>query len=194
MKKSTDKELYLLLKDGNEKAFETLFHRYYPSLCLVARQYVEDDVKSEEIVQDMFVKMWSKRNELSVETSFKQYLLRSVKNQCINQLQHVKIRQKYAQKVKEDSKEGREPAFFMEFGLAEKIEASINSLPEKRKEIFKLSREDGLKYREIADQLGISVKTVEAQMGLALKQLREMLKDYKDYLIGIAFILKFKKQ
>ena len=80
----------------------------------------------------------------------------------------------------------------MEFGLAKKIELSINSLPERRKEIFKLSREDGLKYREIADQLGISVKTVEVQMGLALKQLREMLKDYQDYLIGFLIISKFK--
>ncbi len=192
MKKLTDKELCLLVKEGDEKAFETLFHRYYPSLCLLARQYVDDDEKAEEVVQDIFVKIWSKRKELSIETSFKQYLLRSVKNQCINQLQHLKIRQKHAQKVKDDSKENNGTTFFIEFGLAEKIEASIDSLPEKRKEIFKLSREDGLKYREIAEQLGISVKTVEAQMGLALKQLREMLKDYKDYLVGLMMIIKFE--
>ncbi len=192
MKNLTDSELYILLKQGDEKAFEHLFHKYYPSLCLFARQYMEDDEKAEEIVQDMFVKIWSKRKELTIETSFKQYLLRSVKNQCLNLLQHLKIRQKYAQKIKEDAKDDLGTPFLMEFGLAEKIEASINSLPEKRKEIFKLSREDGLKYREIADELGISVKTVEAQMGLALKQLREMLKDYKDYLVGLLMILKFE--
>jgi RNA polymerase sigma-70 factor (ECF subfamily) len=73
-------------------------------------------------------------------------------------------------------------------GLAQKIEESIESLPEKRKQIFKLSRDEGLKYKEIAERLGLSVKTVEAQMGLALKQLREKLKDYKDYFIGL-FIL-----
>ena len=91
MKKSTDKELCLLVKEGDEKAFETLFHRYYSSLCLLARQYVDDDEKAEEVVQDIFVKIWSKRKELLIETSFKQYLLRSVKNQCINQLNKTLI-------------------------------------------------------------------------------------------------------
>ena len=194
MEKQSDKELYFGLKNSDEKAFEILFHRYYPSMCLYACQFIEDEEKAEEIVQDMFVKIWSKRNELDIESSFKQYLLRSIKNQCLNQLQHLKIRQKYAEKVKEESRfEPNANGFFMEFGLNEKIEDSINALPERRKEIFRLSREEGLKYKEIAEQLNISVKTVEAQMGLALKQLRELLKDYKDYLLGLVMILKVEK-
>ncbi|MGQ8335651.1 RNA polymerase sigma-70 factor [Sunxiuqinia sp. A32] len=191
MKKRTDKELYFELKGGDEHALEILFHKYYASLCLYALQFLEDEEKAEEFVQDMFVKIWTKREELNIETSFKQYLLRSIKNQCINYIQHLKIRQKYAQKVKDELKqESDSPSFYMEFGLAEKIENSIDSLPEKRKAIFKMSREDGLKYREIADKLGISVKTVEVQMGLALKQLREMLKDYQDYMIDLFIFYK----
>ena len=72
---------------------------------------------------------------------------------------------------------------FIEIDLVQKIEESINSLPEKRREIFRLSREEGLKYREIAQKLNISIKTVEAQMGLAIKNLREKLKDYKQFLM-----------
>ncbi len=190
MNKPDDRELYQKLKIGDEKAFETLFHKYYASLCLYANQFLQDDDKSEEIVQDTFVKIWTKRKEISIDSSVKHYLFRTIRNQCINAIQHLKIRQKHAQKVLDDTKPETGSAYFMEIGLAEKIEASIDSLPKKRQEIFRLSREEGLKYREIAEQLNISVKTVEAQMGLALKQLREMLKDYQDYLVGLFMILK----
>jgi len=186
MEKRTDKELFFEMKSGSEKAFEILFHKYYSPLCLYASQFLDDDDKAEEFVQDMFVKIWCKRTDLNIETSLKQYLLRSIKNQCINYIQHLKIRQKHAKKTKDEYVSGNDsPSFFMEFGLAEKIENSIDLLPEKRKAIFKMSREEGLKYREIAEKLGISIKTVEVQMGIALKQLREMLKDYQDYLIGL---------
>lgn len=190
MNKPDDKELYKNLKIGDEKAFETLFHKYYASLCLYATQFLLDDDKAEEIVQNAFVKIWAKRDEISIDTSVKHYLYRSIKNQCINHIQHLKIRQKHAQTVLDEARPESDPGYFMEIGLAEKIEASIDSLPKKRKEIFRLSREEGLKYREIAEQLNISIKTVEAQMGLALKQLREMLKDYQDYLIGLILILR----
>ena len=82
-------------------------------------------------------------------------------------------------------REVNESDYFLEVGLSDKIAEAIESLPEKRRQIFKLSREQGLKYQEIADQLGLSVKTVETHMGLALKQLREQLRDYKDYFIGL---------
>ena len=194
MEKLGDKELFSKLKNDDEKAFEVLFHRYYSSMCLFACQFIEDEEKAEEVVQDMFVKIWSKREQLFIDSSFKQYLFRSIKNQCLNQLQHLKIRQKYAQKVKEDATyEPHTSGFLMEFGLNEKIEDSINSLPTRRREIFKMSREEGLKYKEIAEQLNISVKTVEAQMGLALKQLRVLLKDYQDYLLGLMMFLKVKR-
>jgi len=80
--------------------------------------------------------------------------------------------------------------YYLEIDLIKRIEKSINSLPPKRKEIFRLSREQGLKYKEIADKLGISVKTVEAQMGLALKYLREDLKEFSNYSITLFIMLK----
>ena len=186
MKTQNEKELFYQLKHGSKIAFETIFNQYYASLCLFASRMLNDDEKAEEIVQDLFVNLWSKRANIQVDSSLKHYLFRSVKNLCLNQLQHLKIREKYAQKAKENLElRYQENDYFIEVGLSRKIEESIESLPEKRKQIFKLSREEGLKYKEIAEQLNLSIKTVEAQMGLALKQLREKLKDYKDHFIGL---------
>lgn len=187
MKTKNEKELFIQLKKGDKIAFEAIFNNYYASLCIYANRMLNDDEKAEEIVQNLFVNLWSKRKNLDVESSLKYYLFRSVRNHCLNQLQHLKIREKYAQKVIENQDiEIHDHDYFIEVDLAKKIQESIESLPEKRRQIFKLSREEGLKYKEIAEKLNLSVKTVEAQMGLALKQLREKLKDYKDYFIGLA--------
>jgi RNA polymerase sigma-70 factor, ECF subfamily len=186
-----DKELYLRLKEGDEGAFNTLFRKYYSAMCLFANQFLHDRELAEEIVQDMFVKMWEKQAVLNIETSVKQYLFRAVRNHCLNQIQHEKIKKQYANKVLETaSQEINVDQYYLEVDLVRRIEKSIESLPPKRKEIFRLSREQGLRYKEIADALGISVKTVEAQMGLALKYLREDLKDFSNYLMTLFLILK----
>jgi RNA polymerase sigma-70 factor (ECF subfamily) len=143
---------------------------------------IHDDDSAEEIVQDFFVRLWEKRNQIHIETSVKNYFFRSVKNLCLNHIQHDKTKIRYSQHVRtEGEKQTSGEDLFFEMDLSEKIEESINSLPEKRQEIFRLSREEGLKYREIADRLNISVKTVEAQMGLAIKTLREKLKKYNTF-------------
>ncbi len=191
MDKLSDKELFLDLQRDDEHAFEKLFHKYYAPLCLYVCHTFGDREKAEEIVQEVFVKIWIKRHELNIETSVENYLFRSVKNQCLNQVQHQKAEQKYIRATIEDSMNGIDySCCFMEVDLREKIRESIEALPERRREIFRMSREEGMKYQEIADKLGISVKTVEVHMGLALKQLREMLQDYRDILIGVVLFKK----
>jgi len=186
-----DKELYLKLRDGDERAFQALFRKYYRAMCHFANQFLADSDIAEEIVQEMFVKIWEKRSVLNIETSVKHYLFRSVRNHCLNQIQHEKIKKQYASKVLESASQEFNPDdYFLEVDLVQRIEKSIESLPPKRREIFRLSRERGMKYKEIADALDISVKTVEAQMGLALKHLREELKDFSNYLITLFSIQK----
>lgn len=180
MKSSEEKILFDKIKDNDEKAFEKLFHKYYGHLCLFASRILQDEISAEEIVQDFFVKLWEKRKQLSIETSVKSYLYRSIRNLCFNLIEHNNIKLKHAQSVISNHKNHlADDDGFNEIDLAKKIEDSIQSLPEKRREIFRLSREEGLKYREIAEKLNISIKTVEAQMGLAFKTLREKLKHYK---------------
>ena len=126
----------------------------------------------------------------SISSSVKNYFFRLVKNLCLNYLQHNKIKNRFAQEtIKELQTNLDDEDNYFEVDLAQKIEESIESLPEKRKEIFKLSREKGLKYREIADKLNVSIKTVETQMGLAIKTLREKLSDYKS--LFLLFLMLF---
>lgn len=186
-----DNELYFKLKGGDEHAFQSLFRKYYSAMCHFACQFLNDRELAEEVVQDMFVKIWEKRAVLNIETSVKHYFFRSVRNHCLNQIQHDKIKQQYANKVIESAhQEIATEQYFLEVDLMNRIEKSIDSLPPKRKEIFRLSREQGMKYKEIAETLNISVKTVEAQMGLALKYLREDLKEFSNHLMTLFLILK----
>jgi len=187
-----DKELYLKVKEGDERAFQTLFRKYYSAMCHFARQFLNDSELAEETVQDMFVKIWEKRENLNIETSVKHYFFRSVRNHCLNQIQHEKIKKQYAGMVLNTAHHEINPdQYFLEIDLVHRIEKSIDSLPPKRKEIFRLSREQGMKYKEIAETLNISIKTVEAQMGLALKHLRYELRDFRNHLI--TFFLFSKK-
>ncbi len=192
MKPQQEKDLFEEIRNDNEKAFEHLFHDYYGHLCLFASGILKDEISAEEIVQDFFVKLWEKRKQLTIKTSVKSYLFQSIKNLCLNFIQHNKTKLRYAQSVLSnlENKQSDED-YFTEIDLAEKIEESIRSLPVKRQEIFRMSREDGLKYREIAKKLNISIKTVEAQMGLAIKTLRNKLKIYNT--LFTLFLCFYKK-
>ncbi len=190
MNQTDEMVLFDLVKEGDEKAFETLFRSYYGNLCHFCSKITGSNEAAEEIVQDFFVKLWDKKHQINIDTSVKSYLFRSVKNLCLNFIKHNNIKEKFA-KHAEVWNETTFDNNFVEVDLAEKIEESINSLPEKRREIFRLSREEGLKYKEIAEKLNLSIKTVEAQMGLAIKTLREKLKDYNTFLtLFFAFFQK----
>jgi len=191
MDKTDDIELFLKLKEGDEKAFQKLFVKYYSFMCNYAFQFLKDNELAEETVQDMFVKIWEKRTVINIETSVKHYFFRSIRNQCLNLIQHEKIKKQYAAKMHESSYQDIDPEqFYLEVDLIQRIETSIEALPPKRREIFRLSREQGMKYKDIAETLSISIKTVEAQMGLALKHLRAELKDFSKYLMTLFFIIK----
>lgn len=179
MENQTYNDIFDKIKKGDEQAFKILFHTFYKSLCNYAIQFLEDIEDAEEVSQDIFVKLWEKRSTIEIKTSVKNYLFRSVRNQCLNQIKHKKIKQQYVNTIKEISKQDINIShYFIEPDLAKKIGKAINLMPEKRKNIFRLSREEGLKYKEIAKKLNISEKTVEAHMGLALKYLRKKLKIY----------------
>ena len=168
------------LKSGDEKAFEQIFREYYQGLVGYAIKMLKEKEGAEEIVQEVFVKIWEKRETVEIKTSLKSYLFRSVHNHCLNQIKHIEIRENYKQDNKERIEREQEDFTekFNQFELQRQIEQAINELPEQRQKIFRLSRFEGLKYREIAEQLDVSVKTVEAQMGKALKSMREALKEY----------------
>ncbi|WP_320111036.1 RNA polymerase sigma-70 factor [Draconibacterium orientale] len=187
-----ENNLFINIQQGDERAFEKLFKLYYGYLCNFATKIIADDVAAEEIVQEFFVKFWERRANLSVESSLKNYLFRSVKNLCLNHIKHSNIKLQHAQKVIAESETSNFNNDYIEVDLAADIAKSIEELPEKRREIFRLSREEGLKYREIAEKLNISIKTVEAQMSLAIKSLRDKLKKYNTFIFYF-FVSRTKK-
>ncbi|MDP4205146.1 MAG: RNA polymerase sigma-70 factor [Bacteroidota bacterium] len=187
-----DNDLFLALKNrDDEMAFEAIFKTYYRYLCLLAMHYLRDSAESEEVVEDVFLLLWEKRKEIVIRSSLRNFLFSSVKNRCINIIEHEKVKNNYRRHQMEAQNEAiirYSENDFPEIDAFKKIEDCIASLPEKRREIFVLSRQKGLKYKEIANQLNISVKTVETQMGLALKQLRNQLRDLGDSFSTLLFI------
>jgi RNA polymerase sigma-19 factor, ECF subfamily len=172
-------ELLQSLKYGDEKSFKKIFEKHYRSLCITSMFFINDIDASEDIVQELFVKLWEQRVTLSINTSLKSYLNTAIKNSCKNYILHQKVKKKYENNFSQSDRVNiSRDGLFTDPYLNEKIISSINLLPPKCKLIFEMSRFKGYKYREIADELNISQKTVEAQMGKALAFLYQSLKKY----------------
>ena len=173
----------------SEQAFEQLFRDYYPRLCAFALSLLHDREEAEEIVQTLFCRLWEQRDSIDITNSVQAYLFRAVRNASLNQIKKTQIREAY--KVMNLDNINSYPEFqpdrITQSELSKRLEKAIAGLPEQCRLIFKMSRFEALKYREIAEQLGLSIKTVENQMGKALKILRGEMSDFITILI--AFIL-----
>ncbi len=161
-------------------SFETLFRQYYQMLCTYAYRFVNDTDTAEEIVQELFYKIWEKREELQIHVSVKSYLFSAVHNRCLKFIEHKNVEARYRNYyLQHESEVDTENHTHSNVGeLQVIIDQTLDSLPERCGRIFRLNRFEGLKYHEIALKLSISIKTVEANMGKALKMLRKNLKDY----------------
>lgn len=161
---------------GDRAAFEALFRAHYRPLCAFAVGYLKDMDKAEDLVQDLFFRLWLDRAKVNVTTSVKAYLFASVRNRCLNALK-AGAKGRALNEEADDRLDEEERSEDEHAERIARVQAAIEALPEERRKVFKLSRYEGLKYHEIASRLGISVKTVENQMGSALKFLRQELKD-----------------
>jgi RNA polymerase sigma-70 factor (ECF subfamily) len=161
----------------SDKAFEHLFKTHYRPLHAYANVMLKDSDAAEEIVQAMFLKFWEKRSLLHVQTSVKAYLYKCIYNDSLNYIRNQKTKTKYEDFTVLTMNRHHEPASF-QTELQQNLSLALNDLPEQCRTVFQMSRFEELKYREIAEQLGISIKTVENHMGKALKILRVKLADF----------------
>ncbi len=173
------------LRAGDSKSFDLLFDHYYDKLCNYVASIIRDNDIAEDIVQDLFANLWVNRKKNTVKSSFSSYLFRSAYNASLDYLKQLNVKSRYQAGILEQLPSFHDSMEFME--LLEALEESIEQLPEQCRAIFKLSRFESLKYREIAQKLSVSENTVDTQIRRALKKLRE---DFKDYLISaVAFIV-----
>jgi len=167
-------------KAGDQSAYEMIFRFYYPGLVLFASQYVMYEEDAEEIVQDFFVRVWQKRDQVNQTGTLKPYFFTSVKNSSLNFLYKQKHQDKLIQEIVKISENNLlyQPDVFVMSDLQDAIRKAVNSLPPKCREVFILSRINGLKNEDIANKLNLSKRTVETHVSNGLKQLRIELKDY----------------
>lgn len=179
------------MQQGDTSALEYFFQEYMELLYYRALGYVKEPLVAEDIVQEVFIRFWDNRRELNLSISVPAYLTRAVINACKNYLEHVCVQQKYEQQYKAENQEAEE---FWDYdadeleALRERLNVFIDSLPEKCREIFVLACVEGLKYREVAERLDVSVNTVKTQVKSAYAKLRSDfgLKD-REYILLLLY-------
>ena len=182
-------QLIQSLARRDEASFEQVFKTHFKNLHAYACSITKEETVAEEVVQNVFVKLWERSEALSISGSVPAYLYRAVYNESLNYLKHQKVRSAYGQHVvhtmKNETEHGGKKLQLKE--LEGRLAEAMNDLPEQCRTIFQLSRFEELRYREIADRLGLSIKTVENQMGKALKILRIKLVDFLTLTIFILY-------
>ena len=168
------------LQQRDEAAFEQVFKNHYKNLHGYAFAILKDEVMAEEMVQNVFYKLWERHHNLSITGSLSAYLYRAVHNESLNFLKHQKVRAEHRLYVSHrgESVTATASGKLQAKELESKLGAALNELPEQCRTVFQMSRFEELRYREIAERLNISVKTVENHMGKALRILREKLVDF----------------
>ena len=168
-----DLNLWSRVQDDDEKAFEMLFHKYFYTLCLLSKRYTHDLTTSREVIQDLFIDLWEKRKLLSINSSLRTYLASAARYNSIRRTNENRKFINITDAIHDSSDELFDHLEYAELQSA--ILAAIDKLPDQCKKVFLMSRFEMLKYSDIARQLNISVKTVEAHIGKALKLMQQAM-------------------
>ena len=175
------------IQQGDQKAFDALFRRYYLALCAYGHRFVDLE-DAEEIVQDSLLWIWENRENLFIETSLSSYLFKMIYRKALNKLAHIDATQRADTRFYEEMQEMlQDTDLYQVEELTQRIKDAIATLPESYREAFVMHRFRDMSYKEIAEILGVSPKTVDYRIQQALKQLRVDLKDYLPLLLPILF-------
>ncbi|MFV0417632.1 MAG: RNA polymerase sigma-70 factor [Dysgonomonas sp.] len=173
-----DAQLLARLKENNHKSYSILFQTYYKDLVLFAGSIIQDRATCEDIVQNIFLKLWNERDTLTIETSLKSYLIRATRNSCIDHIRHRKIVDTYINEFFSVNNNYTTEEYILHSDLYNHLQEAISRLPEKPREAFILSRFKDMKYKDIAKKLNVAERTIEDRISKALSQLRIELKDF----------------
>ncbi|GAA4308874.1 RNA polymerase sigma-70 factor [Mucilaginibacter gynuensis] len=178
---------FQLQLNADSADFDSIYLDHYTALHHYAYTMLNDGALADEMVHDVFLKLLERKDPISIHTSLKAYLYRSVHNECLNYIKHQKVKQSYLNHAgyEMDNQSENTSGGLQYRELEQRLLKAINELPEQCRTIFQMRRFEELKYAEIAAKLGISTKTVENQMNKALKRLRLQLADYLPFLLWI---------
>ncbi len=171
----SDRDILDRLRAGIQDAFDSVFRMYYAQLVGVAESMLREREAAEDVVQDVMVELWRRRENIVLETSLRAYLFRAVRNRALNHIRHLRVAPRAEPEAAELIAVPAADWDTLEKEMETALRQAVAGLPQRCREVFELSRVQGLKYTEIAEALSISVKTVEAQMGKAIRVLRERL-------------------
>lgn len=174
------RETQIAINWKTREGYERLFNEHYSRMVSYAFNFLKEQEASEEIAQEVFYQLWINREKTEIKTAISSYLYRAVRNRCINLIKHIDIRENY-KAYNKSTIEKADETFTDTLTVSEldtKIRLAIDNMPLQRKKIFLMSRYEEMTYKEIAEKMGLSKKTIENQMGKALQYLREELKDY----------------
>jgi RNA polymerase sigma-70 factor (ECF subfamily) len=172
----SDRELLDRLRAGRRDAFDAIFRQHYAPLVALAGTILHDRGSAEDVVQDVMLELWRRRTALIIETTLRSYLFRATRNRALNRIRHEQVtRRAEPLLAREPAPDATADRRVHEQEIASAVRRAVAELPARCREVFELSRVHGLKYAEIADVMSISIKTVEAQMGKALRLIRERL-------------------
>ena len=168
------------MRESDQSSFSVIFTGYYSDMVQFAGTFINDLDTCEDIVQNAFVDFWESRETLIILSSLKSYLLKMIQNRCIDWLRHLKIRDQYNTYADHHLRlmENDTENYILRSELEANLEKALRLLPSEISSAFRMNRQDGLTYHEIAEQQNVSVRTIEVRMGKALALLREQLKDY----------------
>lgn len=177
------------LKKGDSEAFSRVFTAWYKDLVLFGGNFLPDREMCEDIVQSVFLRLWNDRTSLVIETSLKSYLLKSVRNSCLDEIRHQDIKRQHESYTLSNSvlEDVDTDHYILYSDLRKHLQEALCKLPEVYKVAFEMNRFDGMKYKEIAAQLHVSERTVEVRIGKALELLRQYLKDFILFLVMSLF-------
>jgi len=183
----SDQQLLFLFREGSGEAFEKLFHRFYAPLCFFAENILKDKQAGEDVVQDMLLKVWQRQQDFEQAGALRSFLYTGVKNACFNRLDRLKVKTRHEEfTIANPDREEDTLNLLIRAEVVRQLYAVMDTLPEQCRHVIRMTFEDGKKPKEIADELGITVSTVNNHKMRGLKLLKERLTD-QDF--GIAMTL-----
>lgn len=175
-----DRDIIKKLREGETSCFSFLFYEYYSGLVVYANRFLNSTENAEDVVNDIFASLWEMRQALDPELYIKGYLFTSVRNRCLNYIEHLRVQTEYQKQILDKGDIGGSFTwdYFVESELNDIIEKALDKLPPQRKKVFKMNRFENKTATQIAEELEISPRTVEKHIEKALQSLRADLKDY----------------